>query len=80
MATKRKLVVIGNGMAGARAVEEILARGGADLFDGMTALAAELQGLATFAPQASHANVAEDFLAEGATMRGAGFGMALAEN
>jgi nitrite reductase (NADH) large subunit len=32
-ADKQKLVVIGNGMAGARAVEEILARGGADLFD-----------------------------------------------
>ena len=31
--TKQKLVVIGNGMAGARAVEEVLARGGADLFD-----------------------------------------------
>ncbi len=30
---KRRLVVIGNGMAGARAVEEILARGGGDLFD-----------------------------------------------
>ena len=30
---KQKLVVVGNGMAGARAVEEILARGGADLFD-----------------------------------------------
>ncbi|WAC54470.1 nitrite reductase large subunit NirB [Gordonia sp. SL306] len=30
---KRKLVVVGNGMAGARTVEEILARGGADLFD-----------------------------------------------
>jgi nitrite reductase (NADH) large subunit len=30
---KQRLVVIGNGMAGARAVEEILARGGADLFD-----------------------------------------------
>jgi nitrite reductase (NADH) large subunit len=30
---KERLVVIGNGMAGARAVEEILARGGADLFD-----------------------------------------------
>ena len=28
-----KLVVIGNGMAGARAVEEVLARGGGDLFD-----------------------------------------------
>ena len=30
---KQRLVVIGNGMAGARAVEEILARGGADMFD-----------------------------------------------
>lgn len=30
--TRRRLVVVGNGMAGARAVEEILARGGADLF------------------------------------------------
>jgi nitrite reductase (NADH) large subunit len=30
---KQKLVVIGNGMAGARAVEEILARGGADQFE-----------------------------------------------
>jgi len=30
---KRRLVVVGNGMAGARTVEEILARGGADLFD-----------------------------------------------
>jgi nitrite reductase (NADH) large subunit len=30
---KQKLVVIGNGMAGARAVEEILSRGGADKFD-----------------------------------------------
>ena len=30
---KRKLVVIGNGMAGARTVEEILARGGSDQFD-----------------------------------------------
>jgi len=29
---KKKLVVIGNGMAGARTVEEILARGGADRF------------------------------------------------
>ena len=27
--SRRRLVVIGNGMAGARAVEEILARGGA---------------------------------------------------
>lgn len=32
MPAKRKLVVIGNGMAGARTVEEILARGGADQF------------------------------------------------
>jgi len=30
---KQNLVVIGNGMAGARAVEEILARGGAEQFD-----------------------------------------------
>ena len=33
MGAKRNLVVIGNGMAGARTVEEILARGGADLFN-----------------------------------------------
>jgi nitrite reductase (NADH) large subunit len=33
MQEKQKLVVIGNGMAGARTVEEILARGGADMFD-----------------------------------------------
>jgi nitrite reductase (NADH) large subunit len=33
MADKQKLVVIGNGMAGARCVEEILARGGAEQFD-----------------------------------------------
>jgi nitrite reductase (NADH) large subunit len=33
MRARRKLVVIGNGMAGARTVEEILARGGHDLFD-----------------------------------------------
>src|SRR5579872_5095243 len=32
MAEKQNLVVIGNGMAGARTVEEILARGGADQF------------------------------------------------
>jgi nitrite reductase (NADH) large subunit len=32
MEKKKKLVVIGNGMAGARTVEEILARGGADTF------------------------------------------------
>ena len=31
--TKRKLVVVGNGMAGARAVENVLARGGGELFD-----------------------------------------------
>jgi nitrite reductase (NADH) large subunit len=30
---KQRLVVVGNGMAGARAVEEILGRGGAELFD-----------------------------------------------
>jgi nitrite reductase (NADH) large subunit len=30
--SKRKLIVIGNGMAGARAVEEILARGGSEQF------------------------------------------------
>ena len=33
MASRRKLVVIGNGMAGARSVEEILARGGGEIFD-----------------------------------------------
>lgn len=33
MGAKRNLVVIGNGMAGARIVEEILARGGAELFN-----------------------------------------------
>ncbi|MDQ2731553.1 MAG: nitrite reductase large subunit NirB [Armatimonadota bacterium] len=33
MTGKRKLVVIGNGMAGARTVEEILSRGGGDLFN-----------------------------------------------
>ena len=32
MGSKKKLVVIGNGMAGARAVEEILARGGGEQF------------------------------------------------
>jgi nitrite reductase (NADH) large subunit len=32
-AKKERLVVIGNGMAGARAVEEVLARGGGDTFD-----------------------------------------------
>ena len=30
--TRRRLVVVGNGMAGARTVEEILARGGAEQF------------------------------------------------
>ena len=30
---KQKLVVVGNGMAGARAVEEVLALGGAEMFD-----------------------------------------------
>jgi len=33
VSAKRKLVVIGNGMAGARTVEEILARGGSDLYE-----------------------------------------------
>jgi len=33
VAAKRKLVVIGNGMAGARSVEEILARGGGEMFE-----------------------------------------------
>jgi len=33
MVEKRKLVVIGNGMAGARTVEEILARGGGEQFE-----------------------------------------------
>src|SRR5262245_45095882 len=33
MALKQKLVVIGNGMAGARFVEDLLVRGGADRFD-----------------------------------------------
>lgn len=33
MSGKQKLVVIGNGMAGARLVEDILTRGGADKFD-----------------------------------------------
>ena len=32
-ATRQRLVVVGNGMAGARAVEEVLARGGAEMFD-----------------------------------------------
>ncbi len=33
MPDKRRLVVVGNGMAGARTVEEILARGGGDQFE-----------------------------------------------
>jgi nitrite reductase (NADH) large subunit len=40
---KQKLVVVGNGMAGARAVEEVLARGGADMFD-ITMFGAEPYG------------------------------------
>jgi nitrite reductase (NADH) large subunit len=40
---KKKLVVIGNGMAGARTVEEILDRGGGDLFD-VTMFGAEPYG------------------------------------
>ena len=31
--SKKKLIVIGNGMTGARTVEEILARGGAEQFE-----------------------------------------------
>ena len=33
MSAKRRLVVVGNGMAGARLVEDLLARGGGDRFD-----------------------------------------------
>lgn len=33
MSEKDRLIVVGNGMAGARAVEEILQRGGADMFE-----------------------------------------------
>jgi nitrite reductase (NADH) large subunit len=33
MGAKRNLVIIGNGMSGARTVEEILARGGTELFN-----------------------------------------------
>src|SRR6476660_857567 len=43
MQNKRKLVVIGNGMAGARTVEEILARGGGDQFE-ITMFGDELSG------------------------------------
>ncbi len=32
-ATKQRLIVVGNGMAGARAVEEIIERGGSELFE-----------------------------------------------
>ncbi|GAA3455303.1 nitrite reductase large subunit NirB [Dactylosporangium matsuzakiense] len=41
--TKQRLVVIGNGMAGARTVEEILRRGGGELFD-ITMFGAEPYG------------------------------------
>jgi nitrite reductase (NADH) large subunit len=40
---KQRLVVVGNGMAGARAVEEVLARGGAEMFD-ITMFGAENYG------------------------------------
>ncbi|AIE84370.1 Nitrite reductase [NAD(P)H] large subunit [Fimbriimonas ginsengisoli Gsoil 348] len=43
MSPKQRLVVIGNGMAGARTVEEILARGGRDSFD-ITVLGEEPHG------------------------------------
>ena len=33
MSAKRRLVVVGNGMAGARLVEEVLARGGGQHYD-----------------------------------------------
>ena len=33
MSSKKKIIVIGNGMAGARLVEDVLARGGAEKFD-----------------------------------------------
>lgn len=33
MSEKDRLIVVGNGMAGARAVEEILQRGGTDMFE-----------------------------------------------
>ncbi|HTJ39608.1 MAG TPA: nitrite reductase large subunit NirB [Dactylosporangium sp.] len=41
--SKRRLVVVGNGMAGARTVEEVLRRGGAELFD-ITMFGAEPYG------------------------------------
>ena len=43
MSQKTRLIVVGNGMAGARAVEEILQRGGADMFD-ITMFGAEPHG------------------------------------
>lgn len=43
MSSKQRLVVIGNGMAGARTVEEILARGGREKFD-ITVLGDEPHG------------------------------------
>ncbi len=43
MTDKDRLIVVGNGMAGARAVEEILQRGGAELFD-ITMFGAEPHG------------------------------------
>ena len=33
MSDKQKLVVVGNGMAGARLLEDVVARGGRDQFD-----------------------------------------------
>ncbi|WP_432570673.1 nitrite reductase large subunit NirB [Kineococcus sp. SYSU DK005] len=42
-APRRRLVVVGNGMAGARAVEEVLERGGAEQFD-VTVFGAEPYG------------------------------------
>ena len=32
MSSKKKIIVIGNGMAGARLVEDVIARGGAEKF------------------------------------------------
>jgi len=43
MSPKQKLVLIGNGMAGARTIEEILSRGGAEMFD-ITVIGAEPHG------------------------------------
>ena len=33
MSAKRRLVIVGNGMGGARLVEDVITRGGGDLFD-----------------------------------------------